>query len=37
MTREEMIDKVIQKWGFENEVTISFCTIAEEWESDYAV
>ena len=37
MTREAMINKVIQKWGFESEVAISFYTIAEEWASDYAV
>lgn len=37
MTRETMIDEVIKKWGFENEITITFCKIAEELESDYAV
>lgn len=37
MTREAMIDEVIKKWGFENEITITFCKIAEELESDYAV
>ncbi len=37
MTREEMMDKVIKKYGFENNITITFCEIAEEWKSDYAV
>lgn len=37
MTREEMIDKVIEKYGFENNITLTFCKIAEELESDYAV
>lgn len=37
MTREEMIDKVIEKYGFENNITLTFCEIAEEWVSDFAV
>lgn len=37
MTREEMMDKVIEKYGFENNTTLTFCKIAEEWESDFAV
>ena len=37
MTREEMINKVIRKYGFENNTTITFCEIAEEWISDFAV
>lgn len=37
MTREEMIDKVIEKYGFENNTTFTFCEIAEEWVSDFAV
>ena len=37
MTREEMINEVIKKWGFESEVNITFCKIEEELESDYAV
>lgn len=37
MTREEMIDKVIEKYGFENNTTLTFCEIAEEWVSDFAV
>lgn len=30
MTKDEMIDKVIQRYGFENEKTIWFCQLAEE-------
>ena len=37
MTREKMIDKVIEKYGFENNTTLIFCKIAEEWVSDFAV
>lgn len=37
MTREEMMNKVIRKYGFENNTTITFCEIAEEWTSDFAV
>ena len=37
MTREEMINKVIEKYGFENNTTLTFCKIAEEWASDFAV
>lgn len=37
MTREEMMDKVIRKYGFENNITLAFCEIAEEWRSDFAV
>lgn len=37
MTREEMMDKVINKYGFENKTTLTFCEIAEEWVSDSAV
>lgn len=29
-TKDEMIDKVIQMYGFENEWTIWFCELAEE-------
>jgi len=29
MTREEMMDKVIKKFGFENKWTIWFCELAE--------
>lgn len=32
-----MIDKVIEKYGFENNTTLTFCEIAEEWVSDFAV
>lgn len=30
MTREEMMDKVIRKYGFENNTTITFFEIVEE-------
>ena len=29
MTKEEMMDKVIKKFGFENKWTIWFCELAE--------
>lgn len=29
MTREEMMDNVIRKFGFEAEITIQFCTLCE--------
>lgn len=29
MTREEMMDKVINKFGFEHEYTLWFCRLAE--------
>lgn len=29
MTREEMMDKVIRQYGFENEYTLWFCRLAE--------
>lgn len=29
MTREEMMDNVIRKFGFEHEMTIQFCTMCE--------
>lgn len=29
MTREEMMDNVIKKYGFESEEAIDFCRIAE--------
>lgn len=34
MTKKEMIDNVIKKYGFENEYTIWFCRLAEEDISD---
>lgn len=37
LTREQMMDEVIRKYGFENNTTITFCEIAETWESDFAV
>lgn len=37
MTREEMVNEVIRKYGFENNITITFCAIVEEWASDFAV
>ena len=30
MTKEQMMDKIIQMYGFENEWTIFFCELAEE-------
>jgi hypothetical protein len=30
MTREEMMDKIIGKYGFEAEETIWFCRLAED-------
>ena len=29
MTREEMVDRIIRKYGFENQITICFATLAE--------
>lgn len=29
MTREEMVDKIIIKYGFENNITICFAVLAE--------
>ena len=37
MTREEMMNEVIRRYGFENNTTLTFCKIAEEWVSDFAV
>ena len=37
MIREEMMNEVIRRYGFENNTTLTFCKIAEEWVSDFAV
>ena len=37
MTRDEMMDEVMRKYGFENDIALTFCRIAETWESDLAV
>lgn len=37
MTREEMMNKVMRKFGLEAEQTLAFCEIAETWKSDKAV
>lgn len=29
MTREEMMQAIIEKFGFENSITITFCVFAE--------
>ena len=29
MTREEMVDRIIRKYGFESQITICFATLAE--------
>lgn len=34
MTREEMMDNVIKKYGFESEITILFCKACEECDSN---
>lgn len=30
MTREEMLDNIIKKWGFEHTFTIDFATVMED-------
>lgn len=30
MTREEMMDAVIRQYGFESNITIAFCVLAED-------
>ena len=30
MTREEMMDMVIRQYGFESNITITFCVLAED-------
>ena len=37
MSREEMINNVMRKFGLEAEQTLAFCEIAETWKSDKAV
>ncbi len=34
ITREEMMDEVIKKYGFESEITILFCKACEECNSN---
>ena len=37
MSREEMMNRVMRKFGLEAEQTLAFCEIAETWKSDKAV
>lgn len=37
MTRDEMLDNVIKRYGFEDKITLQFAEIAETWLSDEAV
>lgn len=37
MSRTEMMDKIINRFGFECDLTITFCTIAEQSTSDKTV
>ncbi len=37
MTRKEMMDKVIEKFGFEANITIQFCTLCEIVDEDTSV
>jgi hypothetical protein len=37
MTREEMMDRVIKKFGFEADITIQFCTLCEIIDEDATV
>ena len=37
MTREQMLDSVIKRYGFEDEITLQFAEIIETWISDKAV
>lgn len=37
MTREEMMDNVIKKFGFEANITIQFCTLCEIVDEDTIV
>lgn len=30
MTREQMMDEIIRQYGFENNLTITFCVLAED-------
>ena len=30
MTREEMMDNIIKQYGFESNITITFCALAED-------
>ena len=37
MTRKEMMNEVIRKFGFEAPETIRFCTYCEEFQSDKVI
>ena len=37
ISREEMMNRVMRKFGLEAEQTLAFCEIAETWKSDKAV
>ncbi len=37
MTRNEMLTKVIRKWGFEHKFTIRFANACEQFHSEVAV
>ena len=37
MSREEMMNNVMRKFGLEAERTLAFCEIAETWKNDKAV
>ena len=37
MTREEMMDNVIRKFGFEANITIQFCTFCEIIDKDATI
>lgn len=30
MTREQMMDEIIRQYGFESNITITFCVLAED-------
>lgn len=32
--RKQLIDKVINRFGFENDITIRFCRLCEEWQQN---
>lgn len=32
--REELADRLIRLYGFENDITISFCKLCEQWEEN---
>lgn len=37
MSRFDMMDKVVKRWGFEAEMTIWFCGLAERKEVDDSI